>query len=155
MSYQTALSLRPSPPLRQRIVAATVESQSLIPGRGTAIELNNIGVTLAQAATLPALNSQERRIAEAGYRLWLSTVVESVTKAPGREISYYLVQTHFLCRLLSSSVAVAFKFQHGGFLILMFLIWSGGDVEILLPDLVLDRSGHIFLGETGSGKWTA
>jgi hypothetical protein len=43
------------------------------------VQLNNIGVTFAQAATLPALNSQERRIAEAGYRLWLSTVVESVT----------------------------------------------------------------------------
>jgi hypothetical protein len=49
-------------------------------------------MTLAQAATLPALNSQERRIAEAGYRLWLSTVVESVTSFsfPARNRFFWL-----------------------------------------------------------------
>lgn len=28
----------------------------------------------------------------------------------------------------------------------MFWFWSGGVVEILLPDLVLDHFGHIFPG---------
>jgi hypothetical protein len=35
------------------------------------------------------------------------------------------MQTHFLCRLLSSSVAVAFKFQHGGTITLVrVLLWT-------------------------------
>ncbi|EFX78340.1 hypothetical protein DAPPUDRAFT_246424 [Daphnia pulex] len=130
MSYQTALSLRPSPPLRQRIVGATVESQSLIPGRGTAIELNNRG-DVGSSSNTPS--SQQPGAPDSGG--WLSSLAldrcgkchqflfsrtESILligsiyyatttnniKAPGREISYYLMQTLFLCRLLSSSVAV-------------------------------------------------